>query len=101
MVRLIIVGEIRWALVSPEEAESMLIGSQAELSKESESSLRGWGGRSNWATCLRFRICGVVVLVICLLNIGFITSVGVQVCDRRPSVRRVLWFTMHNKLSQD
>jgi hypothetical protein len=36
-----------------------------------------------------------------LLNIGFITSVGVQVCDRRPSVRRVLWLTMHNKLLQD
>jgi hypothetical protein len=36
-----------------------------------------------------------------LLNIGFITSVGVQVCDRRPSVRRVLWLTMDNKLSQD
>jgi hypothetical protein len=36
-----------------------------------------------------------------LLNIGFITSVGVQVCDRRPSVRRVFWLTMHNKLSQD
>jgi hypothetical protein len=36
-----------------------------------------------------------------LLNIYFITSVGVQVCDRRPSVRRVLWLTMHNKLSQD
>jgi hypothetical protein len=36
-----------------------------------------------------------------LLNIYFITSVGVQVCDRRPSVRRVLWLTMHNKLLQD
>jgi hypothetical protein len=33
-----------------------------------------------------------------LLNIGFITSVGVHVCDRRPSVRRVLWLTMHNRL---
>jgi hypothetical protein len=37
----------------------------------------------------------------CKLNIGFIASVGVQLCDRRPSVRRVLWLTMHNKLSQD
>jgi hypothetical protein len=36
-----------------------------------------------------------------MLNIGFITSVGVQVCDRRPSVRRFFWLTMHNKLSQD
>jgi hypothetical protein len=36
-----------------------------------------------------------------LLNIIFITSVGVHGCDRRPSVRRVLWLTMHNKLSQD
>jgi hypothetical protein len=66
MVRLIIVGEIRWALVSPEEAESMLIGWQAELSKESESSLRWWGGRSHWTDCLRVRICGVVILVICV-----------------------------------
>jgi hypothetical protein len=36
----IIVGMIRWALLSPEEAESMLVGWPAELSKESESSLR-------------------------------------------------------------
>ena len=36
-----------------------------------------------------------------LLNIGFITSIGVQVCDRLPSVRRVLWLTIHSKLSQD
>jgi hypothetical protein len=34
-------------------------------------------------------------------NINFITSVGVQGCDRQPSVRRVLWLAMQNKLSQD
>jgi hypothetical protein len=67
MVRfVIIVGEIRWALVSPEEAKSMLVGWQAELSKESESSLRRWGGRSHWPACLRVRICGVIILVICV-----------------------------------
>jgi hypothetical protein len=43
----------------------------------------------------------VVSPVAILLNIYIITSVGVQVCDRRPSVRRVLWLTMHNKLLQD
>jgi hypothetical protein len=42
-----------------------------------------------------------MAMYLCLLNIYFITSVGVQVCDRRPSVRRVLWLTMHNKLLQD
>jgi hypothetical protein len=65
MVRfVIIVGEIWWALVSPEEAESMLVGWRAELSKESESSLRRWGGRSHWPACLRVRICGVIILVV-------------------------------------
>jgi hypothetical protein len=52
---------------------------------------------------VRILLCGSNTLL-CkkkLLNIGFITSVGVQVCDRRPSVRRVFWLTMHNKLSQD
>ena len=36
-----------------------------------------------------------------LYNINFITSVGVQGCDRQPSVRRVIWLTMHNRLLQD
>jgi hypothetical protein len=60
----IIVGKIRWALLSPEEAESMFVGWPAELSKESESSLRRWGGRSQWPACLRVLICGVIILVI-------------------------------------
>jgi hypothetical protein len=60
----IIVGEIRWALVSPEEAESILVGLQAKLSKESESSLRRWGGRSHWKACLRVRICGIIILIV-------------------------------------
>ena len=60
----ILVRRIRWALLSPEEAEPMLVGWSAELSKESESSLRRWGGRSQWPACLRVRICSVIILVI-------------------------------------
>jgi hypothetical protein len=60
----IIVGKIRWALLSPEEAESMLVGWPAELFKESESSLRRWGGRSHWTACLRVRICGIIILIV-------------------------------------
>lgn len=36
-----------------------------------------------------------------LLNISFSTSVGVQVCDSQPSVRRIIWLTMHTKLLED
>jgi hypothetical protein len=95
MVRfVIIVGEIRWALVSPEEAESMLVGWQAELSKEWESSLRRWGGRSHWTACLRVRICGVIILVICVHDKpwGPIVVVGVGIKQVTGAAPRWLGF---------
>jgi hypothetical protein len=36
-----------------------------------------------------------------LLNIDYYYGAGVQVCDRQPSVRRVLRPTMKNTLRQD
>jgi hypothetical protein len=57
-----------------------------------EQPTQNWSGQGESDCLIKTKL---------LLNIGFITSVGVQVCDRRPSVRRVLWLTMHNKLLQD